>query len=212
MATAPASENEMARALYEQYGRPIYAYCVCRLGSREEAEDAAQVTFLNAFRGLKRGVRPSFESAWLYKIAHNVCLTRQRSSFRRRRVEVPSDLHAVQDLLASPVPETEALFGLGDALRELPEQQRRALLLREWQGLSYREIASELDLSQSAVETLVFRARRALARALTAPAIARTRDRSASRAHSRRGSCSPAWTAIGSTFAGGVNGQTHSGS
>src|SRR5207302_184176 len=59
------------------------------------------------------------------------------------------------------------LFGLTSALRVLPEQQRRALLLREWQGLSYREIADELRLSQAAVETLLFRARRSLAEALT---------------------------------------------
>jgi hypothetical protein len=48
----------------------------------------------------------------------------------------------------------------------MPEQQRRAILLREWQGLSYREVASELGLTQSAVETLLFRARRSLAHAL----------------------------------------------
>jgi hypothetical protein len=51
----------------------------------------------------------------------------------------------------------------------MPDAQRRALLLREWQGLSYREIAAELEVSQSAVETLIFRARRSLARGLEAP-------------------------------------------
>ena len=51
----------------------------------------------------------------------------------------------------------------------MPDQQRRAILLREWQGLSYREIAEELELSQSAVETLIFRARRSLAKGLTEP-------------------------------------------
>src|SRR5690349_24024560 len=48
----------------------------------------------------------------------------------------------------------------------MPESQRRAILLREWQGLSYREISDELELSQAAVETLIFRARRALAAGL----------------------------------------------
>src|SRR5439155_27040435 len=51
----------------------------------------------------------------------------------------------------------------------MPENQRRAILLREWQGLSYREIAAELDLSQAAVETLIFRARRSLAQGLEQP-------------------------------------------
>ena len=51
----------------------------------------------------------------------------------------------------------------------MPEQQRRAILLREWQGLSYREVAKELDVSQAAVETLIFRARRSLAAGLEQP-------------------------------------------
>src|SRR5207253_3712965 len=115
----------------------------------------------------ERGVQPEFESAWLFKIAENVCLTRQRSSFRRRRVESPGDLDALQDLLPSPQREADELIRLTDALHGMPEQQRRALLLREWQGLSYKEIAEELDLTQAAVETLLFRARRSLAPGLS---------------------------------------------
>jgi hypothetical protein len=65
-----------------------------------------------------------------------------------------------------PAPSRESpddLIGLPDALAHMPDNQRRAILLREWQGLSYREISDELNLSQSAVETLIFRARRTLA-------------------------------------------------
>ena len=162
-----APEADATRALYERYARQIHAYCLHQLGNREEAEDAVQSTFLNAFRGLKRGIDPEFESAWLYKIAENVCLTRQRSSTRRRRVESPGDLDAMQDILPSHQADRDELIRLPEALEEMPEQQRRALLLREWQGLSYREIADELELSQGAVETLLFRARRSLASALT---------------------------------------------
>ena len=61
------------------------------------------------------------------------------------------------------------LIGIEEALEKMPENQRRAILLREWQGLSYREISEELDLSQAAVEMLIFRARRALAGALEQP-------------------------------------------
>ena len=162
-----APEADATRDLYERYARQIHAYCLHQLGSREEAEDAVQSTFLNAFRGLKRGIDPEFESAWLYKIAENVCLTRRRSSFRRRRIESPGDLDAMQDVLPSREADNDELIRLPEALGEMPQQQRRALLLREWQGLSYKEIASELGLSQAAVETLLFRARRSLARALT---------------------------------------------
>src|ERR671939_1630090 len=167
MAAIP--DTARASDLYERYAPRIFRYCLHRLGSREEAEDAVQTTFLNAFRGLSRGVVPESESAWLFKIAENVCLSRHRASFRRRRVEAPADLRAVEETVAAPARVDDELIPLEAALADMPETQRRALLLREWQGLSYREIAAELEVSQSAVETLIFRARRSLARRLDAP-------------------------------------------
>jgi RNA polymerase sigma factor (sigma-70 family) len=166
---AALPETARATDLYERYASRLYGFCLHRLGSREEAEDAVQTTFLNAFRGLSRGVVPTSESAWLFKIAENVCLSRHRASFRRRRLEAPGDLAAVEETVAAPERADEELIPLEDALADMPEAQRRALLLREWQGLSYREIAAELEVSQSAVETLIFRARRSLARRLEAP-------------------------------------------
>jgi RNA polymerase sigma factor (sigma-70 family) len=150
--------------LYENYSRQVFGFCVNQLGSRDEAEDAVQSTFLNAHRALQRGVTPESELAWLFKIAHNVCLTRRRSARRRVRVEAASDLQAMQDVIPAPVRESaDELIRLADALAHMPENQRRAILLREWQGCSYHEIGAELGLSQSAVETLIFRARRSLA-------------------------------------------------
>src|SRR5919197_1111925 len=127
MEVAALPETARATDLYERYASRLYGFCLQRLGSREEAEDAVQTTFLNAFRGLSRGVVPASESAWLFKIAENVCLSRHRAAFRRRRVEAPGDLAAVEDTVAAP------------------------------------------EVSQSAVETLIFRARRSLARRLEAP-------------------------------------------
>jgi RNA polymerase sigma factor (sigma-70 family) len=166
---APPPEAAATQDLYERHARAIYYFCLGRLRNPEEAEDATQTTFLNAFRGLQRGVSPEHEAAWLHKIAENVCLTRMRSSARRRRVESPGDLETVAEIVPAPEPDAEELRALPEALEAMPEQQRRALLLREWQGLSYREIADELDLSQSAVETLLFRARRTLAAGLEEP-------------------------------------------
>ena len=163
------AEADLTRALYEEYANQIFRYCLHQLGSREEAEDAVQSTFLNAFRGLKRGVVPELEAAWLFKIAHNVCLSRRRSSWRRGRVESPADFEAVEELTPAPSRGADELIGLQDALEQMPETQRRAILLREWQGLSYREIAAELEVSQGAVETLIFRARRTLAAGLEKP-------------------------------------------
>jgi RNA polymerase sigma factor (sigma-70 family) len=161
-----AAIADAARTLYERFGGQVYGYCLHQLGSREEAEDAVQTTFLNAFRGLQRGIVPELESAWIFKIAHNVCLSRRRSSRRRGRVESPNNLEVLQEIVPARDAGNGELVRLQDALEHLPETQRRAILLREWQGLSYREIGAALELSQSAVETLIFRARRSLAVAL----------------------------------------------
>ncbi len=168
-ARAIPPEADLTRALYERYAAQIFRFCLHQLGSREEAEDAVQSTFLNAFRGIKRGIVLEQESAWLFKIAHNVCLSRRRSSWRRGRIESPADFELIEELTPAPSRLADELVGLQDVLEQMPESQRRAILLREWQGLSYREIAEELELSQTAVETLIFRARRSLAKGLEEP-------------------------------------------
>jgi RNA polymerase sigma factor (sigma-70 family) len=171
MSAAP----QLAEELFNEHHRRIYLYCLRQLGSPEEAEDAVQATYLNACRSLKDGFEPEAAQAWLFKVAHNVCLTRRRSSYRRARVEGPQDLQAVQDVVAAPETSGDELFGLDEALAGLPEQQRNAILLREWQGLSYREVATKLGVTQAAVETLIFRARRSLANSLERPVQRRRR-------------------------------------
>jgi len=167
---AAAAAGATTQDLYSQYSRQIYSYCLHKLRSREEAEDAVQTTFMNAFRSLQRGATTQFEQAWLFKIAQNVCFARQSSSSKRLRLEAPRDFDALQEVV--PAREDEQpleLMGLEEALEQMPENQRRVILMREWQGLSYREISEELDLSQAAVEMLIFRARRTLAGALEEP-------------------------------------------
>jgi RNA polymerase sigma-70 factor, ECF subfamily len=157
---------DRAEELFHEHSRRIYAYCLRRLGSPEEAEDALQATYLNACRSLLAGFEPKVAQAWLFKVAHNVCLTKRRSSWRRSRVERPQDIQSIEEFIAAPDEPGPELMGIEDALADLPEQQRRAILLREWQGFSYREVAAEMGLTQGAVETLIFRARRSLASAL----------------------------------------------
>jgi len=163
---ATAQQVDRAGALYEAYSNRILGYCLRRLPSREEAEDAVQHTFMNAFRGLRQGVVPRSEAAWLFKIAENVCRERRRSAWRRNQLELVQDPDGMAGLAAAPQRTHDELAGLADALAELPPNQQRAILLREWQGLSYREIAQQLELTEGAVETLLFRARRSLARKL----------------------------------------------
>ena len=156
---SPADETKL---LYERYGQRIFTFCVSRLRDREEAQDAAQTAFMYAFKCLERGVVPEFELAWLIKIADNVCRTTRRSvSFRARKVQV--DVDDVDLVDSRDEGGSELVAALRKAVGGLPANQQRAILLREWQGLTYADIADELEVSVAAVETLLFRARRSLA-------------------------------------------------
>jgi RNA polymerase sigma-70 factor (ECF subfamily) len=149
--------------LFELHGKQVFAFCFRQLRNREDAEDATQLTFLNAFRWTRRGEFRVVNSSVLFKIAQNVCLNSKRSSFRRNRVEITSNLEESDGIPAQVASPSDAVIRLSEALRSLPRHQRHAILRREWQGLSYKEIGAELGLSESAIEGLVFRARRALA-------------------------------------------------
>jgi RNA polymerase sigma-70 factor (ECF subfamily) len=163
-AVRPTEPTELTRYLYEKHGQRVFTFCYSRLRNREEAQDAAQTTFIYVMRSLQRGVEPEFELAWLLKIAFNVCRGVRRSSGRNSAaIQDVEDIDAIAAPQAAGYEGSERVAALREALASLPESQRRGILLREWQGLSYAEIADELGLSLGAVETLLFRARRNLA-------------------------------------------------
>jgi RNA polymerase sigma-70 factor (ECF subfamily) len=176
--TNASPEAHAAELMFERHGARVLAYCRRRLGSHEEAEDALQTTFLYACRGLQRGVVPVTEIAWLLKIAHNVCLSHWDSDRRRRRLELVRDPERLDASTPAAAGEHDDLLALETALADLTDLQRQAILLREWRGLSYQEVAAELNLSQAAVETLIFRARRALASSLEQQEVGSSRTRS----------------------------------
>lgn len=163
---AAAGEDLVAARLFEEHGARIYRYCLARLRSREEAEDAVQSTFLRVYQALRKGQVPQCEQAWLFKIAHNVCLSRSAATRRRAGVEQTQDIDAIEYALPARDHRGDELLGLPDALGELPANLRTAILLREWQGLSYAEIADTMGTTVSAVETLICRARKRLAATL----------------------------------------------
>jgi len=161
-----SSPSATTAALYERYHDRVYGYCLYKLGSREEAEDATQTTFLLVLRALERGVVPRLEANWLFTIAQNACRCRARTRGRGRDREVLSDPQVLQEVAPGRTGARDELVGLEEALEDMPDLQRRAIILREWRGCSYREIAQQLSLTSSAVETLIFRARRSLAQRL----------------------------------------------
>src|SRR4051812_49088270 len=148
------------RALYERHHHTVSVICRALLRDRTEAEDAAQQTFLAAHRALLNGVAPRAPAAWLAAIARNECLARIKS---RMREPLPIDVQAVgtDDPVAAAVRRAD-LAALRRAIASLPPQQRDAVVLREFAGLRYDELAAALGVTEPAVESLLFRARRQL--------------------------------------------------
>jgi RNA polymerase sigma-70 factor, ECF subfamily len=156
----------------------VYGAVLRDVRNPDEAEDVTQIAFLNAFRALRRGEEPEKPRAWLVTIARNVVRRRYRALATRPR-EVLLDPDAAPDLSDLDGPSAGEIAA---AIRRLPPNQRAVILLREIQGLTYAEIATELDLSLAAVETLIFRARGNLAGELAlADHIPSTRQRLARR-------------------------------
>jgi RNA polymerase sigma-70 factor (ECF subfamily) len=158
LAQRPRSDRAFER-MYRRHVGDVYRYALAVMRNPADAEDVTQTTFLNAYRSyVEKGNRPEKPQNWLIAIAHNVCRQRFRQSARR-----PSEV-AFEDDIADAIVEEETPSGedIRRALSHLAFNQRAALVMRELEGRSYAEIAEILDVSTSAVETLIFRARRAL--------------------------------------------------
>src|SRR5947209_15419161 len=162
MAPVLAHKPNVDRAferIYRRHAVDVYRYAYAVLHNQADAEDVTQTTFMNAYRALERGEQPRTPHNWLIAIAHNVCRQRFRQAARR-----PAEVAWDDDIADKLVEQNAPVSGedVRRALSHLAFNQRAALVMRELEGRSYAEIAEVLGLSISAVETLIFRARRAL--------------------------------------------------
>jgi RNA polymerase sigma-70 factor (ECF subfamily) len=145
----------------------VFNLCLRMLGEPDEAEDAAQESFLRAFRGLKRYDPERPFGTWMLSIASHYCI----DQLRRRRlqfVSVEEEMPPAMEADSHPGPEeafslTQRREALSQLLARLPAQDRAAIVLRYWYDLSYEEIAAALALSVPAAKSRLHRARRVLA-------------------------------------------------
>jgi len=158
--TASAASFER---VYRRYVRDVYRVAAGVLGNPQDAEDATQTTFMRAYRALERGERVRNVHAWLLAIARNVC----REQFRRNGPALTL-VELDGDGAAAPETDGPSATEIRDAMQHLPFNHRLVLVLREIEGRSYNEIATAMELSVPAIETLLFRARRALREQLEA--------------------------------------------
>ena len=160
MAADPVQlERDEARfeTLYREYAGDVYRYALAIMRNPADAEDVTQTTFLNAWRAYSAGEEPRAPLNWFISIAHNVCRLRFRTNSRR-----PREVEFEPALAEAPATDGPSATDVLDALAELPLNQRAAIVMRELEGRPYADIATVLGVSRSAVETLIFRARRSL--------------------------------------------------
>ncbi len=155
---------ESFNQLIKRWERPIYALAYRTLGREEDARDVCQETFFRAYRALKGFKGEAKFSSWLYRIALNLCRDWMRRQRRTPTVQMPEDAD-IAELAAEggPVESIETLVGrreLGRAVERamatLPEEQRTAIVLKEYHGLTFQEIADMQGCPLSTVKTRLY--------------------------------------------------------
>jgi len=174
---AQQGNDEAFTRLVEHYQTPVFNLCYRMLGEPELAEDAAQESFLRAYQNLSRYDRQRPFATWLLSIAAHHCIDRLR---RRRFVIFSLDSEREDDDRPTELPDMDAINpeqeairreeqeGIQAALRGLDATDRAAIVLRYWYDFSEVEIAGSLNLTVSAVKSRLHRARKSVARLLTA--------------------------------------------
>jgi RNA polymerase sigma-70 factor (ECF subfamily) len=172
---ATAGDLESFNQLVTRWERPIYALAFRTLGREEDARDVVQEAFLRAFRGLRGFKGQAKFSSWLYRITLNLCRDWIRRERRAPIVQAPAgiDPNTLADEQVSPTMSVEELVGqhqmseaVARAMAELPEEQRAAILLKEFHGLTFQEIADTLQCPLSTVKTRLYQGLSVLRRRL----------------------------------------------
>ena len=171
-----AGNKDCISMIFERYKTPIFNFCLRYLGNRPDAEDAVGDVFLKLFSHQYTFDPGAKFSTWIYIIARNSCIDKLRKKkfsvslwFTNREdggeeqwdIQDPSE--ASRDQLA----QKEAAQSIRAAIRKLPLEQKEALILREYQGLAYEEIAKVTGCSLEKTKVLIFRARENLRQELS---------------------------------------------
>jgi len=151
--------------LLEAHERRMYAVALRMCGNREDAQDCLQEAMLRVYRAMGSFKGQSSFSTWVYRITMNTCL----DELRKKKNKQATSLDSLLDTGWSPsddssAPERHAVQNevrkcLHDAIRELPEDMRSAVVLRDIHGLSYEEIAQSLDINVGTIKSRISRGR-----------------------------------------------------
>jgi RNA polymerase sigma-70 factor (ECF subfamily) len=183
VARSIGGDAESFNELILRWERPIYALAYRVIGREEDARDVCQETFLRAFRALPGFKGEAKFSSWLYRIALNLCRDWIRRQRRAPVVQMPEGVEPTE-LAAErgPVESIEELVGrrqlssvVEEAMALLPEEQRTAIILKEYHGMTFQEIADMQGCPLSTVKTRLYQGLTVLRRHLEKNGVALNR-------------------------------------
>ena len=174
VARSIGGDQESFNQLVLRWERPIYALAYRVIGREEDARDVCQETFLRAFRALNGFRGQAKFSSWLYRIALNLCRDWVRKERRTPVVQAPEELEVLEmAAIREPTPSVEDLVARREltrvverAMARLPEEQRTAIILKEYHELTFQEIADLVGCPLSTVKTRLYQGLSVLRREL----------------------------------------------
>lgn len=173
-----SGSREQYELLVRENQTKVYNLALKMTGSREDALDISQEVFIKAYVSLSSFRGDSLFSSWVYRLTYNMCIDLSRKSKRRKTVpmvftdkdeedsplEIPDEAHLPETELEKKELQSE----ISAAVCDLPEEYRKIFIMREFDGLSYEEIAKSLCISQGTVKSRLSRARKRIAQRLIA--------------------------------------------
>ncbi len=151
--------------IYNRYKGPVYSFCYKMLLDSDSAKDVMQETFLRVYENRDRLLKTSSFKSWLFTIARNQCLNSLRRSGRHVGLQPDtSELIVASETPFTKMEKLEQVKFVAQFLDSLNPDYREVIILREYQNLTYEEIAAVTRSTISAVKSRLFKARRKLAR------------------------------------------------
>lgn len=163
---AVSNDPDAFGEIVKRWERKIFALCYGMLSREEDARDAAQETFISAYRNLSNFRGEAKVSSWLHRIAVNQCLTKQRRSKVRSESSLEDESSANEAAFASPgqlnpartAEQNERIASVRTAVNSLPAELKQVIVMKEFEELTFQEISEALELPLSTVKSRLYTA------------------------------------------------------
>lgn len=163
---AVSEDPEAFGEIVNRWERKIFALCYGMLGREDEAKDAAQEAFINAYRNLEKFRGDAKVSSWLHRIAVNQCLTKKRREKTRSETFLDEEKNEEEKYFVAPASQTpssrfesnEKTRAVRQVINSLPEDLRQIVVMKEFEEMTFQEISETLALPLSTVKSRLYTA------------------------------------------------------